>query len=342
MPYVPKACGFVVARPEGAGWRWLLLTSRKWGEPGFAKGHVDPGESEVETARRETAEETGLAALDPVPGFRAVLEYPVVREGKPYDKTVVYFLAKVDPEGRDVRLSDEHTESGWYALAEALARLPFESLRGVLRDAALHLKDPALFDLEPATEAEADVFLQALPAADETLVAHLRGAARLGRAFAEALAEAGEPVHVEAAAIGTLLHDTGRAVGDNRDHARAGLRYLRTTRFSPYALTCISHFTKGASADELVAAGLPADEVEDYVSLIDGSTFTWEERCAALADACMDITQPAPPALRFAALRERYPDGDALISLQERRTQVIREQLEAAIGGDPLALVGLA
>ena len=66
-----------------------------------------------------------------------------VVEQLPDDATIedaierLYFLAKIDLEGREVRLSDEHTESDWYLLGEALTRLPFEGARGVLRDAAL-------------------------------------------------------------------------------------------------------------------------------------------------------------------------------------------------------------
>ena len=43
---------------------------------------------------------------------------------------------------------------------------------------------------------------------------------RLARAFAGSLARAGRLCHVEAAAVGTLLHDTGRALGRHDDHQR--------------------------------------------------------------------------------------------------------------------------
>lgn len=339
MAYVPKACGFVIARRADDGWAYLLLTSRKWSEPGFPKGHVDEGETELETARRETEEEAGLTDLEALPGFRREISYPVVRKGRSYEKTSVYFLAKVQTP--EMRLSSEHTEAGWYDFGEAHARLGFEDARAVLREAALYLKDPALFDREPKSEAEADIFLRALPGATDLLVAHLRGAARLARAFASSLERAGHACHVEAAAVGTLLHDTGRALGRHDDHQRAGRRYLLDTPYAPYAFACISHSTKGASRDALLATELPADEVDDYFSLIDSTTFTWEEHCAALADSCMKHDQAVHPDIRFADLRKRY-GASRLVDLQERRTTAIRETFREATGEDPLALVDLA
>ena len=65
------------------------------------------------------------------------------------------------------------------------------------------------------------------------------------------------------------------------------------------------------------------------------------EGCAALADACMKKSVATSPAERFADLRSRY-DADALIDLQEARTEEIRREIGAAIGRDPLSLVGLA
>ena len=146
---------------------------------------------------------------------------------------------------------------------------------------------------------------------------HLRGGARLARAFADALAAAGERVLPAAAEEATLLHDVGRALGVHEDHQMAGLEHLRRTPLAPYALACVSHFTKGADTPALVAAGVPKETAEDFRRLIDGSSLTWEERCAALADACMKGPTPVPPAQRFRDLRERY-DAAPLIELQER------------------------
>jgi len=239
----------------------------------------------------------------------------------PADKTVVYFLAR--HRSGEVVLSDEHSAFSWAPLAEAIDTLPFDSLVHIVREAALWLKDPALFDIEPATQQDALDHLTAQPQITDPLVRHLQGGAHLARFFAEALREAGIPIHVEAAAAGTILHDIGRARGDHEDHQRAGLKYLRTGTLAPYAFACVSHFTKGAPSDALVAAGVDPAMLEEVGGLVDLSSLTWEEKCAALADGCMRGDRAAPPADRYADLRTRY-DADELITLQERYTETIR------------------
>lgn len=76
----------------------LMRHADRWDLP---KGHAEPGESSVQTAVRETEEETGIAAeqwrLDP--SFVFSITYPVrVRRfgDLPVQKTVHLFLAFVD------------------------------------------------------------------------------------------------------------------------------------------------------------------------------------------------------------------------------------------------------
>jgi 8-oxo-dGTP pyrophosphatase MutT (NUDIX family) len=93
-----KSCGAVVYREKEGVREYLLILNRKGGAKGhwgFPKGHVEKGETEEQTARREIFEETGIKAeLDT--GFRAVSTYSP-RDG--VMKDVVYFAAKAsDPE----------------------------------------------------------------------------------------------------------------------------------------------------------------------------------------------------------------------------------------------------
>jgi 8-oxo-dGTP pyrophosphatase MutT (NUDIX family) len=336
-----RAAGFVLTRdrPGSREPDYLLLVNRRDGMPGLAKGHRDGDEEDLETARRETREETGLTDLEVDPWFRSEIAYRVRKAGEVRWKTVVYFRARV--RSGEVRLSDEHTSFAWQPLPETLRRLTFESLRNVLRDAALHAKDPALFRMHPPSEDEADHHLAGLPGADAALLGHLRGSARIARATAVALSAHGVPVNADAAAAGALLHDAGRAIGRHADHQIAGLRHLRGTPLAAYGFACVSHFTKGATGEELLAAGLPAADLEAFRRAIDIHALSWEERCVALADACMKGPDAVRPQERFADLRRRYGEVP-LVDLQERRTAVLRAEMEAVLGEDPLGSLGLA
>ena len=85
-----KSCGVIPFRGQGAGREYLILlqTNHCWS---FPKGHMDAGETEVQTALRELFEETGLqAAL--VPNARAVCEYSLSSRKR---KQVVLFPGEV-------------------------------------------------------------------------------------------------------------------------------------------------------------------------------------------------------------------------------------------------------
>lgn len=83
----------------------------------FALGHVDPGETEWETALRETVEESGLVESDLkfYKDCKKVLNYPV--NGKP--KKVIYWLAELVNKNALVKLSDEHQAFEWLPFDKA-------------------------------------------------------------------------------------------------------------------------------------------------------------------------------------------------------------------------------
>lgn len=96
-------------------------------------GHVDPGESELQTAKRETEEEAGLTEnlYDIQSEFERTLNYKV--NGKP--KRVVYWLAEMKNPECPILLSDEHQKYVWVPLEEAMEISQFVDLQKVLKDA---------------------------------------------------------------------------------------------------------------------------------------------------------------------------------------------------------------
>ena len=83
-----KSCGAVIFRFDEV-WKVLLIRHVKGRHISFPKGHVEPGETEAETAEREIREETGLRVQVDT-GFRAENTYMVRADT---EKLVVYFIA---------------------------------------------------------------------------------------------------------------------------------------------------------------------------------------------------------------------------------------------------------
>jgi 8-oxo-dGTP pyrophosphatase MutT (NUDIX family) len=118
----PRAAGAVVFRRSERGIQLLLLRAYKnWD---FPKGLVEPGETELDAAKREVTEETGLANLD----------YPFGDECKetlPYsgNKVARYYLAETDADKIELPVSaalgrPEHHEYRWVSFDEAEDLLP--------------------------------------------------------------------------------------------------------------------------------------------------------------------------------------------------------------------------
>lgn len=109
----PKSCGVLVVRGDPVREFLLMRHADRWDLP---KGHVDPGETEVQCALRELREETGIAAadIDLVDGFRFTTQYAVraKKSGQLYDKTLVVFLGRLK---RDVPIAcTEHIGYEWF------------------------------------------------------------------------------------------------------------------------------------------------------------------------------------------------------------------------------------
>ena len=84
-----KSCGTVLFTISNGEVYYILIKSADNGHCGFPKGHMEAGETEEETALRETWEETSVNA-EIIGNFRKEEAY-ILPNGTP--KTVVYFLA---------------------------------------------------------------------------------------------------------------------------------------------------------------------------------------------------------------------------------------------------------
>ena len=133
------SCGAVIFKLVNDAPLFLLVHSKSNGNWGFAKGHIEDGESEEETARREILEETGLARIEFIEGFRSEEVYMIVgargaTKGLPTQKRSIYFLCKTCEEPT-LSPNDEISESRWFTAKEALNILPFDSQKQALNSA---------------------------------------------------------------------------------------------------------------------------------------------------------------------------------------------------------------
>ena len=109
----------------------------------FAKGHIEKGESEEQTVRREIQEETGITDITIIPGFKEYIKYffrnnyALKKEDKnkaPWIfKLVVFYL--VETRAQEVKISDEHIGYAWLTYEDALKKLTFKNAKNLLKKA---------------------------------------------------------------------------------------------------------------------------------------------------------------------------------------------------------------
>jgi 8-oxo-dGTP pyrophosphatase MutT (NUDIX family) len=125
-----RAAGIVIYLRCEAGVRFLLLRNRMHHTWGFPKGRAERNETALETAYRETLEETGIRTVRLHPSFHAEIAYPVRGSQGRLLKTVEFFLGEVGDDR--VVQSHEHDDTCWAGYEDAHRLLAYPDLRLVL------------------------------------------------------------------------------------------------------------------------------------------------------------------------------------------------------------------
>lgn len=105
-------------------------TREYWDLP---KGHIEKGEKELDTVRREVEEETGLRDIEFVEGFKEWIKYFFKFQGKNIMKFVTFYLAEAKT--KDVKISEEHLGFKWLPYEKALEKLTFKNAKDILQKA---------------------------------------------------------------------------------------------------------------------------------------------------------------------------------------------------------------
>jgi 8-oxo-dGTP pyrophosphatase MutT (NUDIX family) len=125
-----KSCGAIVYRKHHGNIEILLIKHVNSGHWSFPKGHTEPDESEMDTARREIMEETGIdVIIDPT--FRETVTYYPRKETK---KIVVYFLAKAKNYSYNPQ-AEEIAEIRWVDVGHATSVLTYENDKSIVNKA---------------------------------------------------------------------------------------------------------------------------------------------------------------------------------------------------------------
>jgi len=137
-----KSAGAIIFRKEGNEIYYLLLHYES-GHWEFPKGHIEDGENEIETVKREIEEETGLKDVRMIDGFKEYIKYFFKNtynlEGEEKKKAswvcklVVFYLAETKT--KEIKISFEHQGYKWLPYKEAIIQLTFKNAKEILRKA---------------------------------------------------------------------------------------------------------------------------------------------------------------------------------------------------------------
>lgn len=135
MP-IEKSAGAIIFKKEKNKIFYLLLhypgTSQRdyWD---FPKGHIEKGEKEIETVKREVKEETGLKDIKFIKNFRETIKYFFKFKKKNILKFVTFYLG--ESKTKNVKISKEHIGYKWLPYEEAIKLLTFKNAKEILKKA---------------------------------------------------------------------------------------------------------------------------------------------------------------------------------------------------------------
>ena len=118
-----KSCGCVIINENDQ----VLLVHHNAGHWDFPKGHVEEGETEVQTAIREVKEETNID-VEVNEKYRYTVEYSPKED---VIKEVVFFLAK-NISNKKVAQLEEVSEVKWFDYEDAIKTINYDTSKQIL------------------------------------------------------------------------------------------------------------------------------------------------------------------------------------------------------------------
>lgn len=131
-----KSCGALVYRRFHGNTELLLIKHANGGHWSFPKGHVEEGETEIETALREIKEETDVdVIIDPT--FREVVTYSPKKDTQ---KDVIYFIARATTFDYTPQ-EEEVSQVKWVEINRAQSFLTYDNDKQLVNKAKAVIKE---------------------------------------------------------------------------------------------------------------------------------------------------------------------------------------------------------
>lgn len=132
-PQRETSAGGIVYRLESGAPLFLLIRD-SYGNWGFPKGHVEPGERPDEAARREVREETGLGDLH-VRGIIDTIDWYFRFRGRLIHKVCHFYLMETVSAATSPQRAEGITACRWMPIAQALQTISYANAKAVLQRA---------------------------------------------------------------------------------------------------------------------------------------------------------------------------------------------------------------
>ena len=127
-----KSCGCIVFNEKNQ----ILLVHQNTGHWGLPKGHVEPGETEIQTAKREVKEETNID-VELNEKFRYTMVYNPKED---VEKEVVFFIAK-SINNKQIAQLKEISEVKWFEFDKAIETITYDNSKELLKKVRKDLKE---------------------------------------------------------------------------------------------------------------------------------------------------------------------------------------------------------